>query len=63
MYKPEDEVKEHSRNEGYQDGYLAGKLDCLIEHVTRMHNKGLTDEMIANLLDITVHAVNDILKE
>lgn len=63
MYRPTDEAKELSRKEGYQDGYLAGKLECLNEIILRMHSKGLKNEQIAELLDVTVKAVEDIVEK
>ncbi|MBR3841470.1 MAG: hypothetical protein IKM20_10070 [Erysipelotrichales bacterium] len=63
MDKPTDEVKELSRNEGYQDGYLAGKIECLTEIVLRVHDKGLSNEQIADLLGITIKAIEDILSK
>ena len=55
------EAKEEGREEGLEEGLKKGKLDNQKETILKLCKKGMSKEDIANLLDLDLNTVNEIL--
>jgi len=56
-------AKEEGREEGIKEGIKEGKEEKEAETVIKLHLKGKSDEEIADLLDITVERVKEVIQQ
>ena len=59
----EEEFKRVCREDGYADGLAEGRSEKAVESAKNFYQNGVSIEIIANSLKMTVDEVNEIVKK
>jgi len=61
--KREDFERRHQLHFAEEKGKAEGASETLVNNIKTMHSKGLSEEEIANLLDLDVEYVKEVLSK